>query len=252
MNIYRRFAEIYTYGPYPGYSLTILDLLPPLFAQFGIPTRGKLLDVACGEGSFSIAMAKEGWQAAGIDRSPEMIEFARQQALQAGVEVSFTVQDMRLPFPPNRIDLVTCWYDSLNYLLSAADLGLLFQNVHAALRPGGIFLFDMNTIYGLAVGWQRSKCYIQQDASQVFEIHQTSYDYERQVASVHITAFIQQGDLWERVDEVHQERGYPLEQIQDSLASAGFEILAVFGSLRDLSAVKPDSSRVWILAKRPG
>jgi hypothetical protein len=66
----------------------------------------------------------------------------------------------------------------------------------------------------------------------------TSYDYERQVASVQITAFIQQGDLWERIDEVHQERGYPLEEIQDSLASAGFEILAVFGSLRDLSAPK--------------
>jgi hypothetical protein len=103
------------------------------------------------------------------------------------------------------------------------------------IKPGGVFLFDMNTIYGLAVGWQRKQCYIQQNASEVFEVHRTSYDYERQIASVQITAFIQQGDLWERIDELHQERGYPLDEIRACLLAAGFEVLAVLGSLREMS-----------------
>jgi SAM-dependent methyltransferase len=251
MHIYRRFAEIYTSGPYPGYSLTALDLLPAVFERFNIPSSGSLLDIACGEGSFSTAMAKQGWKAAGLDQSPDMIDLARKQADQLGVEVEYFVQDMRLPFPLHDFDLLTCWYDSLNYLLEPQGLSQVFQNALDALKPGGVFLFDMNTIYGLSVGWQRQRCYIQQNASEMFEVHRTSYDYERQIASVHITAFIQQGDLWERIDELHQERGYPVEEIQERLKSAGFEILAVLGSLRELTPPKEDTSRVWLAARRP-
>jgi hypothetical protein len=119
------------------------------------------------------------------------------------------------------------------------------------LKPGGFFLFDMNTVYGLAVGWQRQQCYVQQDASEVFEVHRTAYDYERGIASVKITAFVQQGDLWERIDELHQERAHPVEEIEALLRAAGFEIKALFGSLRDLSPLKPESSRLYALAQRP-
>jgi 2-polyprenyl-3-methyl-5-hydroxy-6-metoxy-1,4-benzoquinol methylase len=251
MNIYRRFAEIYAYGPYPGYSLTALDLLPAVFEKYSIPSAGRLLDLACGEGSFSTAMAKDGWLVTGIDQSPDMIELAEKQADQNNVAVEYIVQDMRQPFPVQDFDLVTCWYDSLNYLLASEDLLQVFQNVHSALKPNAIFLFDMNTIYGLAVGWQRHQCYIQQNASEVFEVHRTAYDYERQIASVQITAFLQQGDLWERVDEQHQERGYRLEEIHNCLTAAGFEILATLGSLRELTPPKEDSNRVWIVARRP-
>jgi SAM-dependent methyltransferase len=251
MNVYRSFAEIYANGPYPGYSLTLIDLLPALFERLGVSSGGKLLDIACGEGSFSIALAPQGWDTAGIDQSPDMIELARKQAKLQHVDVKYFVQDMRKPFPLSDINLVTCWYDSLNYLLTEQDLRSVFQNTWDALRPGGIFLFDMNTIYGLAVGWQRNQCYIQQNASEVFEVHRTSYDYGHQIASVQITAFIQQGDLWERIDELHQERGYSLDEIRACLLAAGFEVLDILGSLREMSPPKPDTSRVWIAARRP-
>jgi 2-polyprenyl-3-methyl-5-hydroxy-6-metoxy-1,4-benzoquinol methylase len=251
MHIYRRFAEIYTCGPYPGYSLTALDLLPAVFDRFNIPSSGSLLDIACGEGSFSTAMAKQGWKAAGLDQSPDMIKQARKQAEQLSVEVEYYVQDMRQSFPLHDLDLITCWYDSLNYLLEPEGLSQVFQNAFEALKPGGVFLFDMNTIYGLSVGWQRQPCYIQQDASQVFEIHQSTYDHERQIGTVHITAFIQQGELWERIDEVHQERAYPIENIRAGVTAAGFDVLSVIGSLRELTPPKQDTNRMWIVARRP-
>jgi len=251
MNVYRRFAEIYSSGPYPGYSLTLIDLLPGLFELYGIHSSGRLLDLACGEGSFSVAMAKQGWQVCGIDQSPDMINLARQQALLNEVEIVYFTQDMRQPFPLHGLDLVTCWYDSLNYLLTGQDLLVVFKNVYTALKPGGVFLFDMNTIYGLAVGWQRQQCYIQQNTSEIFEIHRNTYDHERQIASVQITVFLQRGDLWERVDELHQERGYPLEEIQAGLSGTGYELIAVLGSLRELTPPKPDSNRVWIAARKP-
>jgi SAM-dependent methyltransferase len=252
MSVYRRFAEIYALGPYPGYSLTALDLLPAVFDRYAIPAPGKLLDLACGEGSFSTAMAKDGWKVTGIDQSPDMIELASKQAHQNDAAVEYVVQDMRQPLPAHNFDLVTCWYDSLNYMLSEDDLRQVFRNVFSALKPNGVFLFDMNTIYGLAVGWQRQQCYIQQNISEVFEIHRTAYDYERQIASVQITAFVLQGDLWERIDELHQERGYRLEEIHEGVTTAGFDVLDTVGSLREFTPPKADSNRVWVIARRPG
>ncbi len=250
MNIYRRFAPIYAHGPYPGYSLTLLDALPGLFERHGIPRSGRLLDVACGEGSFAVAMAQSGWQVTGIDQSDEMLAIARERATKAGVAVEFRQGDMREPFGLEGFDLVTCWYDSLNYLLTAEDLRAAFTNVRVALKPGGWFSFDMNTIYGLASGWQRYPAYIQQDNLNVFELHRPSYNFEQQIASVHITAFVPTGEnTWERIDEIHRERGYPLQEIEALLEEAGLEVVEMLGSIRDFSAPKPDSQRVWVVAR---
>jgi SAM-dependent methyltransferase len=250
MNIYRRFAQVYAAGPYPGYSLTLIDALPGVFKHFKIHTPGHMLDVACGEGSFAVAMAEQGWAAAGLDQSPEQLALARKLAERAGVHVYFRQGDMREPFELSGFDLVTCWYDSLNYLLDENDLARTFNHTTSALKPGGWFLFDMNTIYGLAVGWQRQKAFVQQDSAHVFEIHRPSYDFERQIATLQITAFLPQGELWERFDEIHQERGYPLETIQACLQQAGFESIEAFGSIREFTPPGPDSQRVWFAARK--
>ncbi len=254
MPIYQRFAPIYAHGPYPGYSLTLLDALPGLFERCGIHSPGRLLDVACGEGSFAVAMAQAGWQVAGIDRSAEMLALARERAAAAGVPVDFRQRDMRRPFGLAGFDLATCWYDSLNYLLLPEDLRAAFSNVNAALKPGGWFVFDINTIYSLAAGWAQTPCYVQQDNLSVFELHRINYNHEEQIASVHVTAFVPTGEnTWERIDEIHRERGYPLSEIEallrGSRAGGGGECL---GSLRDFGPPKPTSQRVWFVARKPG
>ncbi len=251
MNIYRQFARIYAHGPYPGYSLTLLDALPGLFARYGIPSSGRLLDVACGEGSFALAMAKTGWQVTGIDQSAEMLALARERVASAGAAPDFRQADMRQPFGLDGFDLATCWYDSLNYLLTQADLRAAFANVRAALKPGGWFVFDMNTIYGLTAVWGQHPCLVQQDNLSVFELHRTIYNHEEQTASVHITAFVPTSEnTWERIDEIHRERGYPLKQIEALVRDAGLEVVEVLGSLRDFSPPKPNSQRVWFVTKK--
>ncbi len=252
MPIYQRFAQIYAHGPYPGYSLTLLDALPRLFEQYGIPSGGRLLDVACGEGSFAIAMAQEGWQVAGIDQSAEMLAMAQERAAATGISVDFQQGDMRRPFGQEGFDLATCWYDSLNYLLTPDDLRAAFANVQAALKPGGWFVFDMNTIYGLAAVWGQRPCLLQQDNLSAFELHRTSYNFEEQIASVHITVFVPTGEnTWERIDEVHRERGYPLNEIEALVQAAGMEVVAVLGSLRDFSPPRPDNQRAWFVTRKP-
>jgi SAM-dependent methyltransferase len=143
-----------------------------------------------------------------------MLRIARSHSLEFGVEINWIERDMRhLEFPPS-FDLVTCIFDSLNYLLQPEDLLMTFRGVHHALHPNSFFIFDMNTIYGLSVLWQQAACSIQQDKEGILEIHRPSFDYERSMADLKITAFTKVGEYWKRFDETHQERGYPIEQIQ--------------------------------------
>lgn len=248
MAIYRDFARFYAAGPYPDFSRRMAELLPGVLERFGAKPR-TLLDLACGEGTFAVLMAQQGFKVVEVDASSEMLRFAREKAEEAGVEVQFIEQDMRSLALTEKFDLVTCWYDSLNYLLEYEELAKTFANVARVLNPGGLFIFDMNTIYGLAVGWQRQPAYVQQDTDELFEVHRSSYDYERNIATLRITGFFREGGLWRRVDEEHRERGYTLREIREALTRAELEELACWGNLREMSEPKPDSPRVWFVTR---
>jgi ubiquinone/menaquinone biosynthesis C-methylase UbiE len=249
MSIYERFAYFYAKGPYLQFSERIAELLPAVLARFDARPQ-TVLDIACGEGTFAVAMAKKGLQVTGIDQSPQMLQFARERAERENVKVEFVLQDMRALSFEGRFDLVTCWFDSLNYLLELEDLEKTFAGVCRALKKAGLLIFDMNTIHGLAVDWQRYHCYVQQDTPELFEIHRPSYDLEKNIATMKITGFVKEGDGWTRMDEVHRERGYTLEDIRQCLKEVGFQELACWGNLVEMSEPKPDCARVWFAVQR--
>jgi SAM-dependent methyltransferase len=252
MTTYDQFAQFYQRGPYVQFSLRLVEsVLPEYLAELGVNQHTDLLDMACGEGSFAVAMSKLGHHVTGIDQSPQMIELACERARAEKVQVQFLVEDMRSIPHSQEFDLVTCFFDSLNYLLTVKDLQEAFQCAYQALHPGGYFIFDMNTIYGLAVDWMREETYIQNEGDDFIEIHRQAFDYENQVATMEITIFKQHKDLWERIDETHRERGYPIADIQFLLLETGFEIAGMYGSLGKRTNVQTTSPRVWFTARKP-
>lgn len=111
--------------------------------------------------------------------------------------------------------------------------------------------FDMNTIYGLAVDWMRQETYIQNETEDFIEIHRQEFDYENSIASMYVTVFQNKGKLWERFGEIHQERGYPIADIQFLLTNLGFEIAGMYGNLSKRTSVQTTSSRVWFAVRKP-
>ncbi len=249
MNIYERFAYFYARGPYSQYSKKMVEILPIVFERFGVEPMS-ILDLTCGEGAFAVMMAKRGFQVTGVDLSQQMLQFARERAEKEKVKVKFICQDMRVLSLEEKFDFVTCWYDSLNYLLELKDLERTFANVCRVLNRDGLFVFDMNTIYGLAVNWQRYPCYVQQDTPELFEVCRPSYDFEKNIATLTITGFIKKKGRWVRVDEEHKKRGYSLEEIRQCLRRAGLRELACWGSLQKMSEVMPNSGRVWFVVTK--
>ena len=103
----------------------------------------RLLDVGCGTGLSFVSMLGRGFDVCGCDISPAMLA---QAARRAGDSVSLTVADMRALPRLGEFDLVWAVNDAVNYLLDAAELQAALSGMRRNLAPGGIVLFDVNTL----------------------------------------------------------------------------------------------------------
>ena len=225
MDIYERLAEVYDSGGWIEYSRRLLPYLQEILRRFKFSPQ-KVLELACGTGTVAIALAQEGYQVVGVDRSSSMLREAKKKAQQAGVKIPFLRQDMRNLVLKDPVDLVTCFFDSINYLLSYQDLVRTFDKISRALRPRGLFTFDMNTALGLASHWDYRKG--GRDLGDVAIIGTNSYDPQKKLGTIHITVFKKVNDLFEKFTEVHTERAYSRNEVKNALREGGLKLLSCY------------------------
>ncbi|NSW52765.1 MAG: class I SAM-dependent methyltransferase [Anaerolineae bacterium] len=256
--IYQNFARFYASEQYAQFSAHMLEVFPALQERYGLPCAGRLLDIACGNGTFGIGMAQQGWQVYGMDQSAAQLEIAARRAIDEAVAVDWQQGDMREGVPAQEFDMATCWFDSINYLLGEADWRSAFQAAYRALKPGGYYLFDMNTIYGIMVHWQSFGTTIENTNPLLLEIHRNHADFEHNLAHLHITIFEREPEprngeyLWHRYDEIHTEHALPVERVTALLHETGFNVLDVLGGvMTGFTEPRPDSRRVWFVCRKP-
>src|SRR3954467_11615980 len=104
----------------------------------------RLLDVGCGTGKSFLPMLARGYEVTACDISPGMVERAREAGDASGAEV-FVADARELP-DIGAFDIAIALDDALNYLLADDELAMVFEGVARNLRPGGVFVFDLNTL----------------------------------------------------------------------------------------------------------
>lgn len=247
MSIYHDYARLYDRSGQLGFSLRMIHYLEELLAIH--PVKGQsILDLACGTGTVAIAMTGKGWQVQGVDGSAEMLHQCKEKS-PAGSNIRWSQQDMRSFTSAEPVSLVTCLYDSLNYMLTDDDLVSVFRSVYAALQPGGLFVFDMNTAWTLAVHWD-DVTYVT-DTEELTTILQSTYDDHRQRATAILICFERQGECYNKVRERHIEQAFPLEQVATDLANSGFKVEAQYDCFT-LRAANDQNDRVLWVARKLG
>ena len=216
-----------------------------------------LLDLACGSGSFCEALARLGYDVIGVDNSPAMLGMAMDKKLQSGLPIQYLCQDMRQLDMFGTIDITTCMLDSLNHLPSLADVQAVFDRVSLFAQPGGVFLFDMNTLYKhreiLA-----DKVFLY-DLEEVFCTWDNRLQPDGATVEMQLTFFSQdpQTGLYDRSDECITERAYPQEEIEAALKRAGLLLLGAFDADAGLdtpellSPVTDTTQRILFAAGKP-
>src|SRR3954468_12214028 len=104
----------------------------------------RLLDVGCGTGKSFLPMIERGYEVTAFDISPAMAVRACEAAAGSGAEV--LVADVRDLPQLGRFDIATALDDALNYMLSDDELFAAFEGLARNLRPGGLLVFDVNTL----------------------------------------------------------------------------------------------------------
>ncbi len=183
-------------------------------------TCAAIADCACGTGEISVRLAEFGHRVTGIDRSEAMLFEAGEKARQKGLTIPFVQQDMKNFRLHRRMDAIVCACDGVNYLLSGTEVRSFFSCAHAALKPGGLLLFDVSSRYKLAhvlggntFGEAEEGCAY---------LWKNSYDSASRLCEMLLTGFIKKGALYERFDERHIQRGHSVKELSAWLEGAGF------------------------------
>jgi len=108
-------------------------------------SRGRsVLEIACGSGRLLVEMARRGWQVAGIDLSPEMIEYSRERLALAGSTGELRVASMEEFRLRRSFDLAHCLISTFRHLLDERSARGTLRCVSAALKRGGIFVLGLH------------------------------------------------------------------------------------------------------------
>ena len=255
MEAYTGFAEVYDLFmdnvPYQEWSKYLVSLLQ----EYQV-SEGLVLELGCGTGKMTRLLAQAGYDMIGVDNSQEMLQIAKLRVVddikdmeQENADILYLLQDMREFELYGTVKAVISVCDSINYILEEEDLRKVFQLVNNYLDPGGVFIFDLNTLYKYReILGESTFCENRKQASFIWENY---YDHRDQINQYDLTLFVREpdsGELYRKYEEIHFQRGYELRQVQELLVQAGLEFVTAYDAF-SRAPVRADSERIYVIAR---
>lgn len=248
-NAYGSFASVYDtfmsdvpYEEWAGY-------LTGLLKEHGV-NDGLVLDLGCGTGTLTEILAKRGYDMIGVDNSEDMLEIAKDKQEQSGLDILYLLQDMREFELFGTVRAVVSICDSVNYITEEEELRTVFSLVNNYLDPGGIFIFDFNTVhkYRDVLGEQT----IAENREEGSFIWDNYYDEEEEINEYDLTLFIREEEgLYRKYEETHYQKAYSLAAIVRLISQSGLSFVAAYDAF---TRNQPDenSERIYVIAREQG
>ncbi len=249
MDAYKDFAMVYdTFmdnAPYDKW----LQFLIENFNKYKVP-KELVLDLGCGTGTLTQMLSKKGYDMIGVDNSDEMLSIAIQKGMNVTQNILYLLQDMREFELYGTVRAVISICDSINYLLEEEDIVKTFSLVNNYLDPGGIFIFDFNTVYkyesvigDATIAENRDTC------SFIWENY---YHTKEHINEYDLTIFVkEENERYRRFDETHYQRGYTVREMEEFLHKAGLDLLETLDS-DTYGPISESSERVYMIARESG
>lgn len=195
-----------------------------------------ILDLACGSGTLAILLSVEGYRVDGLDLSSEMISLANDKFKAYHILNNLYVKDMSSFNLPNKYDVITCYFDSVNHLPSLNDVKNMMSCVYDALNSDGLFLFDL---------FSKSKYEAMDNTDISEEFDDFSYNWEINLKAPNILTHNITINGETNIHEIYNEYYY---DINDFIDLNKFEILNISGDFND--DLMPEDERILVVLKR--
>jgi SAM-dependent methyltransferase len=225
------FVTYETFAPYydrftadHGHDEWMSDI-EALAREHGLRGR-RLLDVGCGTGSSFMPMLRRGYRVTACDLSPAMVERARRKL---GGRGQVVVADMRsLPWR-GRFDLATCVDDAMNYLLSPADVVAALRSIRAALAPGGLIVFDVNSLATYRTGFA-GELHLHTDGTSFRWLGEAAPDMPAGGIAAATIEVLDGDGAWTPVGR-HVQRHHSIDELRLACEEAGLRCLELRGQV---------------------
>jgi SAM-dependent methyltransferase len=218
----RAYDAIYRDKDYEGEC----DLLESLFARFATARVRRVLDLGCGTGRHSLALARRGYQVVGVDRSEAMLACARAKAQPETAGASFVGGDVRRLDLGGRFDAALMMFAVLGYQCGDVDVRDALACARRHLERGGLLLFDLwHAPAVLRQGPEARVRTVESTQGRLLRHARGELVPERRVCRVEIELRHESGATSGDTREVHEVRYFCEDELGAFLAEASFERL---------------------------
>lgn len=249
MEAYTGFADVYDMFmdniPYEEWC----EYLSGLLKEYQV-NDGLVLDLGCGTGTLTRLLSDRGYDMIGVDLSGEMLELAMEKEAEEPKGILYLMQDMREFELYGTVRAIVSICDSMNYILDEEDFVQVLKLANNYLDPGGVFIFDLNTIYKYRDTMGETT--IAENRDEGSFIWENYYDEEEMINEYDLTLFIREDDgRFCKYEETHYQRAYDLALVKEMIEEAGMEFVACYDAFTK-NAPKADSERVYVIAREKG
>lgn len=223
------------------------DYIEKLFQKSRLNVH-TVLDLACGTGTMTSILTERGYEMIAVDSSADMLAEAMEKAVDlTGEPPVFLNQSMPQLDLYGTVDAAICCLDSINYLTNPKDVQKTLQRLHLFIAPGGILVFDINSVEKLrALDGQ----VFLDETEDIYCVWRTEFEKRSSICTYWMDIFTRnEDDTWERDFEEHRQRAYEVEQLRAWLMEAGFTHIRTYGDCR-MSAPRENEQRIYFTALR--
>lgn len=220
---YQAFAAVYNKAGLADYGVKLVPQLLEL--AFSLDWVGRtVLDLGCGTGAVACWLAERSYRVIAVDSAQPMLDVGMTYAAEHGLGVEWTPADLRTFKPGVTIDWALALGGTLNMLPTLQDLETAIQQVYADLDANKLFIFDVDTIRGLVADGNIDRI-VYDDGTTALVVAQSRFSYETLTRTTTYRVLRFDGQAWQRADETHLQRGFPMPAVVRALTRAGFKLL---------------------------
>ncbi|TFB24869.1 class I SAM-dependent methyltransferase [Filobacillus milosensis] len=246
--MYKKMAEVYDLlmsdAPYDNW-LNFTE------AAISYNEVSHVLEVGCGTGELALKLSNKGYDVTAFDVSCEMIEVAQQKAKVQNSNCQF-FQGEASSFDINQsFDLVVSYCDVLNYIVEPSALNKTFKNIFKHLNDDGIFIFDVHSI--AYVDWLIEREIFSEIREEITHIWLCEPGMNEGEIQHDLTFFVQrENQLYERYDEQHVQRTYPVQYYKQVLNDIGFEKVDIYYDfhVEENEKAEEDADRIFFVCSK--
>ncbi len=221
------------------------EFVQRIFKRYGTGEQSLVLDLGCGTGSLTMALAELGYDMIGADISPEMLTVALDRAYDSGKSILYLNQDMRSFELYGTVDGIVCALDGINYLTKREDVLKTLRLVRNYLNPEALFIFDVNSEYRFKEIFAKRDFFLEDDG--VYMGWHSDFDEKSGICTFDLTLFAENEDgTYTRHEEEQSEKLWTDGELKQLIDEAELELVDIFADFDMKKAHKTDEKRFYV------